>query len=411
MNRHQMKKNLAAALLILLILLTIAMGAGALAETVIANRDTCVFESPSKYARTVSISAGTTMEKTGAEGSWVRVEKNGYTAYVPGKYVDEVVDCGRKTGYVTKETPMYKKYGSSKKYGNLPEGAAVTVYNVAGDWAYASWNGYKGYVKVNCLSTTAPEKEEVKKEETSSGVTDMHGITVYVATEGAKVYKSYSSSSKVIATMSVNDTVSLDAVANGWARVEKKGYTAYMLLRDLSTERIASADEVDMNEDAADRGGSVSSTVPSGADEGDGSAAPARGTAREMDWWTSDIQNIFARGTTATITDVATGIAWKEVRKGGKNHADVQPATAADTAAMKKACGKWSWDRRAIFVTINGVNYAASMNCMPHGSGSIKNNNFDGHHCIYFTNSRGHASNKVCSLHQAAIQRALKANL
>jgi hypothetical protein len=48
---------------------------------------------------------------------------------------------------------------------------------------------------------------------------------------------------------------------------------------------------------------------------------------------------------------------------------------------------------------------------MPHGSGSIKNNNFDGHHCIHFTNSRGHSSNKVCSLHQAAIQKALSAKL
>ena len=78
---------------------------------------------------------------------------------------------------------------------------------------------------------------------------------------------------------------------------------------------------------------------------------------------------------------------------------------------MKKACGSWSWKRRAIFVTINGVNYAASMNCMPHGSGSIKDNNFNGHHCIHFTNSRTHGSNKVCSLHQAAIKKALNATL
>ena len=140
-------------------------------------------------------------------------------------------------------------------------------------------------------------------------------------------------------------------------------------------------------------------------------ARPATGTAVEADWWKSDIQSIYARGTTATVTDVETGIAWNEYRGGGTNHADVQPATAADTANMKKACGSWSWKRRAIFVTINGVNYAASMNCMPHGSGSIKNNNFNGHHCIHFTNSRTHGSNKVCSLHQAAIKKALNATL
>jgi len=141
------------------------------------------------------------------------------------------------------------------------------------------------------------------------------------------------------------------------------------------------------------------------------SVQPATGTAIAMDWWTSDIQKIFSRGTTAVVTDVATGIAWRETRSGGTNHADVQPTTAADTAAMKRAVGSWSWNRRAIFVTINGVNYAASMNCMPHGSGSITNNNFDGHHCIHFTNSRTHGTNSVCKLHQAAIQKAAAATL
>ena len=130
-----------------------------------------------------------------------------------------------------------------------------------------------------------------------------------------------------------------------------------------------------------------------------------------MDWWTSDIQSIFPRGTVATVPDVSTGIAWYEKRTGGTNHADVQPLTAADTNSMKKAVGSWSWTRRAIFVTINGVNYAASMNCMPHGSGSITTNNFNGHHCIHFTNSRTHGSNKVCSLHQNAIKKALSATL
>jgi len=142
------------------------------------------------------------------------------------------------------------------------------------------------------------------------------------------------------------------------------------------------------------------------------SVRPAGGKAKAMDWWKSDIQQIFAKGVVATITDVETGLAWREKRRGGTNHADVQPLTAADTAALKKAYGgKWSWDRRAIFVTINGINYAASMNGMPHGGSSIKDNNFDGHHCIHFTNSRTHCSDKVCPKHQAAIKKALAATL
>ncbi len=151
--------------------------------------------------------------------------------------------------------------------------------------------------------------------------------------------------------------------------------------------------------------------IPKSTGKAGSTCEPAHGTAKKMDWWKSDIRKIFSKGTVATITDVKTGLSWREQRKGGTNHADCQPCTAADTAAFKKACKKWSWERRAIFVTIKGVNYAASMNCQPHGNGSIKNNNFPGHHCIHFTNSRTHCSNKVCPKHKKAIETAAKTTL
>ena len=135
------------------------------------------------------------------------------------------------------------------------------------------------------------------------------------------------------------------------------------------------------------------------------------GTAQNMDWWTSDIQKIFAKGVTAIITDVATGISWKEKRFAGKNHADIQPCTKADTAKLKRVYGGgWSWARRAVFVTINGVNYAASIHGMPHG-GSNLNNNFPGHHCCHFLNSRTHGTNKVDKNHQKMVQKAASTTL
>lgn len=139
--------------------------------------------------------------------------------------------------------------------------------------------------------------------------------------------------------------------------------------------------------------------------------AQVHGTAKMMDWWTSDIQKIFAKGVTATITDVATGISWKEKRFAGKNHADIQPCTKTDTAKLKKVYGgHWSWARRAVFVTIKGVNYAASIHGMPHG-GSNLNNNFPGHHCCHFLNSRTHGTNKVDANHQKMVKKAAAATL
>lgn len=134
------------------------------------------------------------------------------------------------------------------------------------------------------------------------------------------------------------------------------------------------------------------------------------GAARTMDWWTSDIQKIFAVGVVATITDVDTGISWKEKRFAGKNHADIQPLTKADTAKLKKVYGHWSWKRRAVFVTINGENYAASIHGMPHGGSNLRNN-FPGHHCCHFLNSRTHGSNKVDANHQKMVAKAAAARL
>lgn len=164
--------------------------------------------------------------------------------------------------------------------------------------------------------------------------------------------------------------------------------------------------------DEATRAEMMKSTAPHKPAEQDAGKSEDGKHPVSMDWWKSDIQKIFAKGVTATITDVDTGLKWQEQRRGGTNHADVQPLTAADTAKMKKAYGgKWSWKRRAIIVTIGGKHYAASMNGMPHGGSSIKNNNFDGHHCIHFTNSRTHCSNKVCPNHQAAIKKACAATV
>ena len=307
----------------------------------------------------------------------------------------------------------------------------------------------------------------------SASKVEVVAVPAFIKSEGAKVYESPSTSASVLATLSINAEVSVTGANGDWCRVQNGSAVGYMLASDLSQTKIEVKDVALKYGDTGEAvkkvqsrlkelgffagtiGGNYmaltqsavaafqaaakltatgvadaqtldvlfSDSAPKNTSTSSGSgeqhvdnagystATPAKGTAIEKDWWASDIQKIFARGVTATVTDVSTGIAWREIRSGGTNHADCQPVTAADSNSMKKAAGSWSWTRRAIFVTINGVNYAASMNCMPHGSGSIKNNNFDGHHCIHFTNSRTHGGNRVCPLHQAAIKKALNASL
>lgn len=96
-----------------------------------------------------------------------------------------------------------------------------------------------------------------------------------------------------------------------------------------------------------------------------------------------------------TIKGVKTGKTFEAVRWSGYNHLDAEPRTSEDTATMKAIYGgSWSWSRRAILILYNGHVYAASMNGMPHGTSTI-NNDFSGHFCIHFLNSRTHETDRV----------------
>lgn len=141
------------------------------------------------------------------------------------------------------------------------------------------------------------------------------------------------------------------------------------------------------------------------------------GEVRNIDWFSQEGAAYYDRrsgllgdGDTAIITDVDTGRSFRIRRSGGYNHADAEPLTARDTWVLYEIYGKeWSWKRHAVYVTLeNGVTLAASINGMPHGGGSIADNNFEGHICIHFLNSRTHGSDKVDPDHQAAVAKAAR---
>lgn len=353
-----------------------------------------VYDDSGKALGTLPVN--TKLSVTGVKGNICRVERDGRTGYMKK---DELAanpvsqaaggageaapadQTEARTAYVARDgAKVYDANG--KPGGSLAINTKLTVTGTKGNICRVEKDGKTAYMKKNDLSASPVA-------ETQSGSADGDtGHTAYVRADGAKLY---SADGKATDTLSLNTMVRVTGVKGDICRVERDGKTGYMKKSDLSAQKTQTASE---------------------AAAGESGLSPARGTAVEMDWWTSDIRMIFDRGVVAQITDVETGLTWREKRFGGTNHADCQPLTAADTAAMKKAYGgEWSWNRRAVFVTIDGVNYAASINGMPHGSGSIKDNDFNGHHCIHFTNSRTHGSNKVCPLHQAAIKKAASTRL
>lgn len=169
-----------------------------------------------------------------------------------------------------------------------------------------------------------------------------------------------------------------------------------------------------------------------GDEKTEASRLSERGSTNYLMNWFGGVEDIFKRGSIATVYDIDTGINFQVKRTYGTNHADCEPLTAADAAAMKKAYGgSWSWSRRAIVVKADGYAFAASMNGMPHagldsksegamisdraggyGYGynydTVKGNNFNGHFCIHFYSSRTHGSNRVDPNHSKMVQKAAR---
>lgn len=121
----------------------------------------------------------------------------------------------------------------------------------------------------------------------------------------------------------------------------------------------------------------------------------------------------------ATLTDIKTGLTFKiYVQSLGKNHTDVEPLTASDTATMCRIYDendpeKFSWERRAmILTTVTGDQFICSVYGTAHGQDDISGNDFAGQFCVHMKDSNinkgdgGSVSDD--QNHQAIIKNAVK---
>ena len=346
------------------------------AEKATVNADTRVYQHPSEDSESMRISAGAAVAVveygSGPYSGWARIQnpQNGMIAYIQAESLSsgdaETRDGGESfTAYVVIDSlPLYASASTASDIKrSLRHGRSVTVLETRAGWAKVSYGSTTGFAQIEGMSKTPPADP----------------IDAYVLEE-AYVYESDSSQSGRYATAPAGAEVTVYAIHGDWCKVAHNGTVGYMKKAQLTPDK-----------DAVHAGGSVALA----------------------DWFASDIQSAFSTGSQAVITDVDSGISWRVKRRGGSNHADVEPLTAADTAAMWKACadsdGDWTYIRHAVWVTIDGQRYAASIYSEPHGESAIDGNGYPGHLCVHFLNSRTHGTDRVDEDHQKMILKAYQA--
>ena len=251
----------------------------------------------------------------------------------------------------------YRSPSTASASVKLSVGTRLTVTALSGDWAQVKRNGNTAYVLVKYLNTVARYKAYVN--------------------QNTYVYRSASTSS-ARASVSRNTVVYVVGKSGSFYRIQNASgsVTAYIQSCYLSRSRV---------------GGSGSS----------GTSWKSKVT--KTDWYKGGSE-ILKKGAYGYIYDYKTGIYLKIKRMGGHNHADVEPATTADTRKLLRiAGGRFSWDSHGVVLYAAGKYVASAINTLPHGDQTIRDNNYDGQFCLHMLNSRCHGSGNVNSEHQYQI--------
>ena len=277
-------------------------------------------------------------------------------------------------------TKLYKKPSlEAEFYGSIPANKKVVCLLVNSQWACIEAAGYTGYVPKTAIQLNSdipvdtPIEPEVPAAPSETEIPESDTKLICYVKGDVYLYPICDTASQPVAALKQGDKILVSAVKNGWAKLcATDGTAGYIPADYVSKNAIAPA------------------------------VKPVL-----ADWFESNIQEIFGCGTTATVVDVLTGKSFTVRRKGGINHADMETVSKEDTATMLSLYGGVeSWDRRAIWVVIDGVYYAASMNGKGHGEETGLDNGLEGHFCIHFLNSRTHGTDNVCPLHQACVKQA-----
>ena len=261
---------------------------------------------------------------------------------------------------VNTNTKVYRSPSSSSESLPMKKGLKLTLTGVSGNWAQVRYNGATGYCYLSCLNTTSRYPGYTNKK--------------------TNIYKSASTGS-ARKSVAANTKVYVIGKSGNFFRVQNADGSVTGYIKDdcISKNKTASTQK---------------------------SAAYYKSKVVKMSWYDGG-QDVLDKGEYGYMYDIKSGETIKIKRMGGSNHADVEPATASDTAKLLAACGgEFSWDSRPVILIANGKYVACAINTMPHGDQTIENNNYDGQFCLHMVGSKTHGSDSVNDVHQEAIDDA-----
>ncbi len=396
-----LKKWKTAVLLFIMICMLPLMGAIAWTGTVTATSLNMRKQASSDSKVIKSLKEGTTVEVKSTTGSWYKIKVGNTTGYVSKKYI--------KKGSSSKSDTSSNSNSQSSDGTCSVGDNGIAVKSIQEKLKQLGY--YSGKIDGDYGSGT---KKAVKAFQKAKGLKQTGNVN---STTLKKINDAMSSSST---SSSSSETSSGDgktckpgdkgeAVKAVQKKLKSLGYYSGSIDGDYGNGTKSAVKAFQKANGLTANGTANSKTISklnSSSAKSAGGGGSGSTSTESLNWFKHP--NTIPHHATFQVKDIKTGKIFKVKRWTGYNHADCEPATAKDTSIMKSIYGHWSWKRRAILVKYDGHVYAASMNGYPHGTQTIKNNNFPGHFCIHFTGSKTHGTKKVDSAHQNCVKTALK---
>ena len=112
---------------------------------------------------------------------------------------------------------------------------------------------------------------------------------------------------------------------------------------------------------------------------------PATSSVQLLKWY-DEVKTSISNGQHLLVFEPSSGLSWTLRILARGRHCDAEPITAQDTRTMVKAFGGVNtWNQKAVYVKLPDGRWSlASTHDMPHDSGTIKDNDFNGHLCVHF---------------------------
>ena len=164
----------------------------------VANRDTRVYQRPSRASRSVKLAAGTAVTVLAVNGNAARVSLNGRTGYMFYSHLSEPsAQDGSSSGdeqqaswsgsmavVTTQEALVYERPDEQSAYRILKANTRLTLLAVQGNWGMVSRNGEVGFIVTAVLKKdTSPTPTEAPRSRNpfSDGSTE---YTIYAFLTG-----------------------------------------------------------------------------------------------------------------------------------------------------------------------------------------------------------------------------------